>query len=94
MRQRFVPFIEQLVGESEGSSQTLIAVGHGGLYRCMLPLVLSNVDQLFALDHALGHTEAIIAAHLEMRRYDCRSRTWRHEGRGPGVNCKSWACIL
>jgi len=28
----------------------------------------------------------------EMRRYDCRSRTWRHEGRG--LNCKSCACIL
>jgi broad specificity phosphatase PhoE len=61
IRRRFVPFIERLVEESTGSSQTLIAVGHGGLYRCMLPLVLGNIDFDFAQHHPIGNTDCIIA---------------------------------
>jgi hypothetical protein len=36
-------------------------VGHGGLYRTMLPHVLSNLDLKFVLAHPVGHAEAIIA---------------------------------
>jgi broad specificity phosphatase PhoE len=47
VRQRFVPFIEWLIQEYGQSQAHLVCVGHGGLYRMMLPLVLANVDQAF-----------------------------------------------
>ena len=42
MRDRFVPFVEHLL-EKEATNQVL--VGHGGLYLCMLPLVLNNLEK-------------------------------------------------
>jgi len=45
VRQRFMPFIEQLIQEYGQSQAHLVCVGHGGLYRLMLPLVLLNVDE-------------------------------------------------
>jgi hypothetical protein len=35
-------------------------VGHGGTYRCMLPLVLVNIDVAFALAHPISHTGYIV----------------------------------
>jgi broad specificity phosphatase PhoE len=61
---RFVPFIEHLLKEYGDTSQGLVLVGHGGLYRCMLPLVLDNVDVDFAMQHTLSHTGYVQA---EMR---------------------------
>ncbi|MEW5870501.1 MAG: histidine phosphatase family protein [Chloroflexota bacterium] len=43
---RFEPFIQRLLQSPQGAS--LILVGHGGLYTCMLPLVLANVSFAFA----------------------------------------------
>ena len=43
IRDRFVPFVEGLVG-SRGEAEPVILVGHGGLYQCMLPLVLKNLE--------------------------------------------------
>jgi len=65
VRSRFLPLIEDLRGRP--AEDIVLLLGHGGTYACMLPLVLSNVDQLFALDHGLGHTEAIIAELLPER---------------------------
>jgi probable phosphoglycerate mutase len=61
MQGRFVPFIEGLLAEHSGSQQGAVLVGHGGIYRCMLPLVLANVDAAFALAQPIGHTDTIIA---------------------------------
>ncbi|HRQ41000.1 MAG TPA: histidine phosphatase family protein [Chloroflexota bacterium] len=41
---RFVPFIEGLVQEGQGSDRKLLLVAHGGLYMAMLPAILTNVD--------------------------------------------------
>jgi probable phosphoglycerate mutase len=41
---RFVPFIEGLVQEGQGSDHKLLLVAHGGLYLAMLPAILTNVD--------------------------------------------------
>jgi hypothetical protein len=38
-----------------------VLVGHGGLFRLMLPLVLTNIDQQFVHEHGIGHTTCIIA---------------------------------
>jgi hypothetical protein len=44
----------------------LVLVGHGRLFRLMLPLVLTNIDQQFVHEHGIGHTTCIIAeAHPE-----------------------------
>jgi broad specificity phosphatase PhoE len=61
IKQRFVPFIQRLKAEHGGSSTDLVVVGHGGLFRCMLPLVVENVDFDFAMQHPLdqgGHAVA------------------------------------
>jgi 2,3-bisphosphoglycerate-dependent phosphoglycerate mutase len=61
IKQRFVPFIERLVQEHQSSPDEIVLVGHGGTYRCMLPLVLNNVDFQFVRDHPMDHTTAVIA---------------------------------
>jgi broad specificity phosphatase PhoE len=43
IQNRFVPFIESLL-EEQCEADVSILVGHGGLYLCMLPLILVNVS--------------------------------------------------
>jgi broad specificity phosphatase PhoE len=61
MRLRFVPFVERLAREHGESSQNILLVSHGGLYRHMLPLVLLNIDPDFALNHPIRNTAIIVA---------------------------------
>ena len=62
MRARFIPFIEALVDQHGSSDATVVLVGHGGLYRCMLPQVLTNLDAAFAGMHPqFPNTGAVIA---------------------------------
>jgi len=61
IKARFVPFVEGLVKEYQGSEAGTVLVGHGGLYRCTLPLVLENVDLKYALAHPIGPTEYVVA---------------------------------
>ena len=44
VRDRFVPFIEQVVDRYRGSEAAVVCVAHGGIYRMMLPLVL-NIEE-------------------------------------------------
>lgn len=44
MRQRFFPFIERIRSEYTDPSDCLLLIGHGGLFYCMLPLLLNLVD--------------------------------------------------
>ncbi len=61
IQHRFVPFIEQLVQTYGHNAENIMLIGHGGTYRCMLPLVLTNIDFSFTLTHAMPHTTPIIA---------------------------------
>jgi probable phosphoglycerate mutase len=61
MRVRFVPFVERLVEQYGDSPTGFGLIGHGGLYRCMLPLVLENIEHDFALKHSIGHTGLVVA---------------------------------
>lgn len=62
IRQRFVPFIEQIIrGEGPLAKSSIVLVGHGGTYRCMLPLVLGNIDFPFVLTHGMGHADMVVA---------------------------------
>jgi 2,3-bisphosphoglycerate-dependent phosphoglycerate mutase len=61
IRDRFVPFVERLIAEYGESPANIVLVGHGGLYRCMLPLVLVNADFDFVLDQPMGNTACMVA---------------------------------
>jgi broad specificity phosphatase PhoE len=63
MRSRFIPFLAELVEESRAAAATehMALVGHGGIFRCMLPVVLGNVDFEFALAHSLGYASYVLA---------------------------------
>jgi broad specificity phosphatase PhoE len=61
IKDRFVPFIERLVQHYADTRGAIVLVGHGGTYRCMLPLVLVNIDFAFALAHPISHTGYIVA---------------------------------
>lgn len=60
MQERFVPFVEELV-EQHRDSSGIVLVGHGGLYRCMLPLVLVDVGFGYVQRHPIGNAESIVA---------------------------------
>ena len=61
IKARFVPFIEQLVVQYQGAPERIALIGHGGTYRCMLSLVLLNVDLDFAATHPIECTGYVIA---------------------------------
>ena len=61
IQRRFVPFVESLLQQYTGSAAHLLLVGHGGTYRCMLPLILRNIDFAYALQHGLGNTAVVRA---------------------------------
>ena len=44
IQSRFVPFVEGLL-EAPGDAESAILLGHGGLYQCMLPDVLVNIER-------------------------------------------------
>lgn len=61
IQKRFVPFVNQVLDTYRTSTEAVVLVGHGGTYRCMLPLVIRNIDFRFSVEHALSHTAAIVA---------------------------------
>ena len=61
MKERFVPFVEQLLETYGHLPEDIVLVGHGGLYRCMLPLVLDNIDFEFSMAHSLSNTGVVVA---------------------------------
>jgi broad specificity phosphatase PhoE len=73
IKERFVPFVERIVEEYEHSLENIVLVGHGGIYRCMLPLILVNIDFDFALAHPIGNTEYVVA---EMRTEELVCAMW------------------
>ncbi len=60
IRDRFLPFIRRIVRELARVSGGVVLVGHGGTYRCMLPLVFENVSFEFATEHGLGETGYVV----------------------------------
>lgn len=61
IRARFVPFVEGLVAQHGASDAVIALVGHGGLYRLMLPLVLDNVSVSFAIQNSIANCGIIRA---------------------------------
>lgn len=48
IQNRFIPFIRSLL-VAQGEAGSCILIGHGGLYLCMLPLLLVNISRAAAL---------------------------------------------
>jgi broad specificity phosphatase PhoE len=81
IERRFVPFIEGLRRQPEAG--TYLLVGHGGLFRAMLPRVLANVSCPFSHSHVLGHI-AIVIADDDRGALQCRQ--WDGHPVGPGCH--------
>jgi len=58
IRARFVPFIDQLVAGPPAGPVLLL--GHGGLYRCMLPIITRNISFADVIARAPDYGEAIV----------------------------------
>jgi len=61
IQERFVPFISKLMQGSNGSQGNIVLVGHGGLYKAMLPVILNNVDHDFAQRYGLPYAAMVVA---------------------------------
>jgi broad specificity phosphatase PhoE len=61
IRQRFVPLIEELKTKYSREDGAILLLGHGGTFRCMLPLILSNINANFVRQQPFSHTMVIIA---------------------------------
>jgi len=62
MEARFVPFIRKIANEDRGD---VLLVGHGSLYRFMLPKMLVNIDAAWAAPIPIGNTAFIIAENTD-----------------------------
>ncbi len=58
---RFLPFIYQLVQQFQSTDSNLLLMGHGGLYACMLPLILENIKFTMADTWPFPHTGHVLA---------------------------------
>jgi broad specificity phosphatase PhoE len=61
IQERFVPFIDGLLGNSDGSKENVLLVGHGGLFIAMLPMVFRNVDYKLAFRKSIPFTATVEA---------------------------------
>lgn len=61
IRDRFVPFLEEVVARHKDSPGGVVLVGHGGLYHSTLPLVLANVDLDTVQGHPMGNADVVVA---------------------------------
>lgn len=59
--ERLAPFVESLLQAHTAESGALLLVAHGGLYRCVLPVLLTNISWAFADAHRLDYAEVVIA---------------------------------
>jgi len=68
MRLRFVPFVDQLIRRNARKDINILAVSHGGLYMCMLPLIFDNIGFEYALEHPLQNTSMVIGSFYGSKR--------------------------
>jgi probable phosphoglycerate mutase len=64
---RFAPLIEDLEDRYGQDQENVLLIGHGGLYRHMLPRLLDNVDVAYAQSHAIDYTTPIVAERRQDR---------------------------
>jgi broad specificity phosphatase PhoE len=59
IRARFAPFVESLARGGVGGG--VLLVGHGGVYRLMLPLVLPNITESLTRERGFPNTAVVVA---------------------------------
>jgi broad specificity phosphatase PhoE len=60
IKARFVPFVERLVNEYRDDSGGIVLIGHGGLYRCMMPIAVTNVDFKFTVENIVSNAGYVL----------------------------------
>jgi broad specificity phosphatase PhoE len=73
---RFMPFIRRLEGQYGQTDANVLLISHGGTLRCMLPLLLRNIDHAYAMAHSFGYASCIVA---ERRGSEWICLRWRDE---------------
>lgn len=58
---RFAPLIERLGCEHGKNDVNLLLVGHGGVYRSMFPVIMSNIDFGYAFANHLDNSGYVLA---------------------------------
>lgn len=71
VKNRFVPFINGLIQQYGSTDANLLCIGHGGLYWVMLPLVLTNIDSEFILEHQSFEYASLITSELRSEGLVC-----------------------
>jgi len=61
IRNRFLPFIQELTRNSLNRDAHILLIGHGGLFLLMLPLILTNIDHSFAVSQGMHNAEYVLA---------------------------------
>jgi broad specificity phosphatase PhoE len=59
IQQRFLPFIATLAQDICFADAHILLIGHGGIFKLMLPLILTNIDPPFVAEHGINHTDCI-----------------------------------
>lgn len=70
---RFVPFMEELATKFGNAAEGIILVGHGGLYRCVLPYTISNISYDFSEKYPIDNVSYIWA---EWKNNELVGREW------------------
>jgi probable phosphoglycerate mutase len=60
IKARFVPFVAGLKEMYRHTDANLLLISHGGTLRCMLPLLVSNLDNAFILHRPFGYATPIV----------------------------------
>jgi broad specificity phosphatase PhoE len=55
-----MPFIHKLEAQYSQAEANVLAIGHGGTYRSMMPLLLSNVDYDSPVVDGIGYTTPVV----------------------------------
>lgn len=58
IQERFIPFINGF--RKLHAEESVLVVGHGGIYRAALPLILENINFDFVREQTIDHAAAII----------------------------------
>lgn len=61
IKARFMPFIGRLEETYRGTDANVLLISHGGTLRCMLPLLLSNVDNAVSMARPIGYVNPVVA---------------------------------
>jgi probable phosphoglycerate mutase len=61
IRRRFLPFVQGLVEAAGPAERSILLIGHGGLYQCMLPLLLTDIHFAWAAHQPFPNTAYVLA---------------------------------